>query len=154
MRQKPLKYFILSVIFIGLLGYYEDKLPAPVGDILSGHNGEVSEHTIDQAVILSDKRKQHILYGNGKSGGHKHGVGTPCKSEFPADWDDDKIINVTKRIAANDNLAWKQQDNGYHVSEYLEDDIRVRVVLGPRRERIITSYPTNVTRNPCPANDN
>lgn len=137
-----------------LVGLYEGNLPEPVQDFLKGYRGEVSETTIDQAVILTNKRRQHILYGNGKSGGHKHGVGTPCKSEFPEDWDDEKIISVTKKIAANDNLPWKQQDNGYHVSEYFEDGVKVRVVLGSKKQRIITSYPTNVQRNPCPANDN
>jgi len=101
-------------------------------------------------VIISDDRVQHILYGNGKSGGHLYGTGTPCKSEFPQEWNEDKVISVTRKIAANDNLDWERQDNGYYVSEAFEGDVRVRVVKGPKKQRVITAYPTNVERNPCP----
>jgi len=104
-------------------------------------------------VIISDSRVQHILYGDGKGGGHRYGAGVPCKSEFPQDWDDQKIISVTRKIAANDNLPWERQNNGYYVTESYEDDIRVRVVKGPQKQRVITAYPTNVKRNPCTAND-
>ncbi|MEZ5813412.1 MAG: EndoU domain-containing protein [Alphaproteobacteria bacterium] len=153
MGNKPLKYFITSVLLLLLLGLYEGKLPVPLQGFIAEHYKESSQTTNDTAVVLTEKRAQHILYGDGESGGHKHGVGTPCKSEFPEDWDDEKIIRVTKKIAANDNLPWEQQDNGYYVSEYLDDGVKVRVVLGEQKQRVITSYPTNVTRNPCPAND-
>ena len=101
-------------------------------------------------VIISEDREQHILYGDGRSGGHLHGTGTPCKSEFPESWNADKIIEVTREIAANDNLPWELQDNGYYVSESYEGEVRVRVVKGPQKRRVITAYPVNVKRNPCP----
>lgn len=105
-------------------------------------------------VVLSDHRAQHILYGDARGGGHKYGIGAPCKSEFPRDWDEGRILDVTKRIAANDNLNWREEYNGYYVTETMEDDVRVRVVLGREKRKIITAYPTNMPRNPCPANDN
>lgn len=105
-------------------------------------------------VLLSDTRITHILYGDETGGGHLHGTGTPCKSEFPADWNEEKIIQTTKSIAANDNLNWRQEQNGYFVTEDMTDGVNVRVVLDPQRSYIITAYPTNVPRNPCPANDN
>ena len=104
-------------------------------------------------VIISDDRIQHILYGDEKGGGHKYGVGKPCKSEFPQNWNDEKIINVTRNIAANDNLSWEQQGNGYHVAEDYVESVKVRVVKGSQKQRVITAYPINVERNPCPAND-
>lgn len=104
-------------------------------------------------VIITNQRKTHILYGDKTGGGHLHGLGKPCKSEFPEDWDEEEILDTVKRIAANDNLPWEQQDNGYHVAESYEGRTRVRVVLGPQKQKIITAYPTNVQRNPCPAND-
>ena len=103
-------------------------------------------------AIISDARIQHILYGDDKGGGHKHGVGRPCKSEFPHNWNDERIINVTRAIAANDNLPWERQGNGYYVAEDYAGDIKVRVVKGPQKQRVITAYPVNVPRNPCPAN--
>jgi len=104
-------------------------------------------------VIISDSRVRHILHGDGKGGGHLYGTGAPCKSEFPQSWDAGKVIDVTRKIAANDNLPWKRQNNGYYVTEAFEGDVKVRVVKGPQKQRVITAYPTNVKRNPCPAND-
>ena len=105
-------------------------------------------------VILSVSRAHHILYGDARGGGHKYGVGKPCKSEFPADWDDQEIIDTTKQIAANDTVDWRREDNGYFVGEKLVEGVNVRVVLGADKREVITSYPINVKRNPCPANDN
>lgn len=107
-----------------------------------------------RTIVLTPEREQHILYGDGRGGGHLHGVGKPCKSEFPPDWDAAQIIETSERIAANDNLDWEAQRNGYYVAESDQGHIRVRVVLGPQRQHIITAYPVNVERNPCPANDN
>ena len=84
-----------------------------------------------------------------RAAGIKFGAGRPCKSEFPEDWDDTKIINTTKRIAANDNLDWRREDNGYYVTETMHDDVKIRVVLGPEKRKVITSYPLNTRRNPC-----
>jgi hypothetical protein len=105
---------------------------------------------------LTAEAEQHILYGDRRGGGHLHGTGVPCKSEFPADWDADEVIDRVQAIAANDNLDWDKQDNGYYVAEQMVDDTRVRVVLNRDRSGVVTAYPTNVKRNPCPraANDN
>ncbi|MGH1376894.1 MAG: EndoU domain-containing protein [Alphaproteobacteria bacterium] len=99
---------------------------------------------------LNAKAKQHILYGNETGGGHKHGQNKPCKSEFPFSWNDEKIINIVKDIAANDNTQWNKQNNGYYVTEQNYESINVRVVIGKQQKQIITAYPTNVKRNPCP----
>ncbi|MCM2343941.1 MAG: EndoU domain-containing protein [Alphaproteobacteria bacterium] len=109
--------------------------------------------------VLTRQGAKHLLYGDTRGGGHLHGSNRPCKSEFPADWDAQEVITTVKQVAANDNLNWKQQDNGYHVSESMVENIRVRVVLNQDQTKIITAYPTNVPRNPCPerqdaANDN
>lgn len=108
--------------------------------------------------LLTPQAQQHLLYGDKRGGGHLHGVGKECKSEFPAHWDKEEVITRVKTVAANDNLNWKQQDNGYYVAEQNVEGIRVRVVLNGDRTKIITAYPTNVPRNPCPArrpaNDN
>jgi hypothetical protein len=107
----------------------------------------------DAAIALDQKAIEHILHGDGRGGGHLYGTGTPCKSEFPANWGQDKILETTRRIAANDNLNWKNQENGYRVAEDFLEGVKVRVVVDGARNRIVTSYPTNVRRNPCPAND-
>ena len=113
----------------------------------------------NKASVISPQRRVHILYGDKTGGGHRHGAGKPCKSEFPADWSDDAIIETIEHIAANDNLDWKKQRNGYYVTEKNVEGLRVRVVKGRDAESVITAYPTNVKRNACPtrrhpANDN
>lgn len=100
-------------------------------------------------VVLTPYAREHILYGNNSGGGHLYGVGEPCKSEFPQSWDSEDIVSVVTQQAANDNLKWTQQNNGYYVSEKMHGDVRVRLVLSDDRSRIITAYPVNQPRNPC-----
>lgn len=107
----------------------------------------------EQTIRISDQRANHILYGDVRGGGHKFGIGTPCKSEFPSNWNDAKIISTAKQIAANDNINWRAGRNGYFVGEQMIDGVNVRVVLDAEKDDIITAYPTNRPRNPCPAND-
>ncbi len=144
-RNKITKYILTLLTLFMVIAYYGVEQP---NDTSADNNLTEQFNT----VVLSERAKTHILYGDHNGGGHKHGVGKPCKSEFPESWDDQKIINIVKKIAANDNLNWEQQNNGYYVSEQNEGNIRVRVVMGDQRENIITAYPVNVKRNPCPAN--
>ncbi|MEM6811842.1 MAG: EndoU domain-containing protein [Pseudomonadota bacterium] len=108
----------------------------------------------NQAGLISDERRTHILFGDATGGGHLHGVGKPCKSEFPKHWSEDTIIKEIELIAANDNLSWRQEDNGYYVTEENVGNVRVRVVKNRDNTGVITAYPVNIERNPCPANDN
>jgi hypothetical protein len=107
-------------------------------------------------ITIPEQRKVHILYGDERGGGHLAGVGKACKSEFPDDWSAERVIEETALIAANDNLRWARQDNGYYKAEKMVEDVRVRVIVDRRRREVVTAYPVNVTRNPCPApaNDN
>lgn len=107
----------------------------------------------NKASAISPQRRAHILYGDATGGGHMFGAGKPCKSEFPKHWDEDTIIKEVELIAANDNLNWEQQRNGYYVTEQKVGAVKVRVVKGRENKNVITAYPTNVPRNPCPAND-
>lgn len=110
------------------------------------------------AITVSDARRIHILQGDNRGGGHAFGAGKPCKSEFPKEWSNDEIIAHVEAMAANDNLDWRKQQNGYYTAEDTIESVRVRVVLNQKRDDIITAYPVNLGRNPCPArtpaNDN
>ncbi len=103
----------------------------------------------DNNVVITNYAKQHILHGNKSGGGHKYGTGKPCKSEFPKSWNDEKILYEVKKIAANDNTNWNQEQNGYYVTEKSVEGINVRVVIGSNKTNIVTAYPTNTKRNPC-----
>lgn len=96
-----------------------------------------------QIVDLPEERKAHILEN------HRHGAGKACKSEFPAGWSDEKILSALEKLAANDNIPWKQEDNGYHVGEQDVEGLRLRVVLNREENILVTGYPVNVERNPC-----
>src|SRR5579862_9269387 len=45
-----------------------------------------------ESLELPAERAAHILDGDRWGGGHRHGTGRPGKTEFPADWDDERII--------------------------------------------------------------
>lgn len=163
-KKKPFLATVASLLLLVAFGVY-DYMQAPQREILveqPAQNPTVKPQTAAETkdllmpsmpVILSEKRVAHILYGDMTGGGHRYGAGKPCKSEFPQSWNDEKIIDVTRKIAANDNLSWERQGNGYYVVENFVDSVKVRVVKGPKKQRVITAYPVNVARNPCPAND-
>jgi len=103
---------------------------------------------------ISKQAKIHILYGDETGGAHFHTVTTPCKSIFPKTWDADKIIQLTEKIAAGDNLDWKARKNGNMFAQIVEDGILVRVIMDAQRKHVITSYPLNAGRTPCPKDNN
>ena len=51
------------------------------------------------AIHVSPDRTTHILDGDSNGGGHRRGVGTPEKTEFPASWDDKKIMSNVLDVA-------------------------------------------------------
>jgi hypothetical protein len=128
------------------------------GLVLLGITAYASNNYFLPTPALSEAAKERLLYGDETGGGHKHGVGIPCKSEFPADWSDEKIVETVEMIAVNDNLPWRHEGNGYDVVEQEIDGVKTRVVLRRKNGYIVSAYPTNTGRNPCPArapaNDN
>ncbi|MCM1158611.1 MAG: EndoU domain-containing protein [Clostridium sp.] len=55
---------------------------------------------IDNSVDLTDFRKEHILNN------HKYGVGKPDKTEFPQNWNNEKILHYVSDIATDPNAIW------------------------------------------------
>lgn len=141
-RRRGLLFILIALFLSGALSL--DKITNALG--LGG------------PVAISEQSKAHILHGDKTGGGHQFGAGKPCKSEFPKEWSGDDIIANVKMIASNDNLPWRKQRNGYYTAEETVEGVRVRVVLNGRRDDVVTAYPVNTGRNPCPrrtpANDN
>jgi hypothetical protein len=50
-------------------------------------------------VRVSEDRRRHILDGDANGGGHRHGTGSPGKTEFPAAWDDNRVIAEIESVA-------------------------------------------------------
>ncbi len=149
---KTRKGLLLIVLLLVFTGAGQSFLREHVSNLFSNH---------PDSVQLTQGRMNHILHGDDRGGGHLYGTGKPCKSEFPKDWNEEKIISTVKSIAANDNLDWEKESNGYYTAEEKVNGIKVRVVLSDDKTRIITAYPLNVPKNPCgakdtgtPANDN
>ncbi len=157
-QNKALKYFITSLLLLVLVAHYSGNFDSALQQ--SSPSFASSEIERPRHIVVSDKARQHILYGDASGGGHIYGANKPCKSEFPQDWDAQEIISTVEKLAANDNLNWRREDNGYYVTEAFEDDVKIRVVLGNQQEQVITAYPLNQKRNPCDkppkgaANDN
>jgi hypothetical protein len=127
----------------------QQKSPAPA----DAKKPKQVKEPFNQASFITDERRIHILYGDATGGGHLYGQNKPCKSEFPQHWNEDTIIKEVELIAANDNLNWHQQRNGYYVTQQKVGTVTVRVVKDRDNKNVITAYPTNTYRNPCPAND-
>ena len=51
------------------------------------------------SLHVPPERAGHILDGDRWGGGHRHGTGRPGKTEFPAGWDDEKIIGHVLDVA-------------------------------------------------------
>lgn len=154
-RNWPLLFIALAVLTTGSVFQSEiDAFLAGGGSAPAPAAPQTHESSdLSQSFNISANRAEHILYGNETGGGHRHGAGIPCKTEFPADWGDDKILGTVSKIAANDNANWRKEPNGYYVRETMIEGVNVRVVLGRDKSDVITAYPTNLPRNPCSAND-
>ncbi|MBN9560049.1 MAG: EndoU domain-containing protein [Alphaproteobacteria bacterium] len=100
-----------------------------------------------QAAISADRRI-HILDGDSTGGGHRPGVGTPGKSEFPVGWSDDKIINAIETVANDPAAIRTLQPNGRLRVEGTSGGIDIRVIIDRDGKSIWTAHPVNMPRNP------
>lgn len=102
------------------------------------------------AIRVSPERARHILDGDEGGGGHRHGTGSPGKSEFPAHWDDETIINAIAVVARTPDSI-RHQDNGRWKTLGEFDGVGVTVIVEPDSE-IWTAWPDEaspgVVRNP------
>jgi hypothetical protein len=138
------------------LEYYE-VLHATDSDRRTGRSGwdmiDAGNRPQLDAIGVSPERTKHILDGEAKgSGGHRHGVGKPGKTEFPQSWDDTKIMNHILDVARRpDSQPVHQHWNDRWVCGGTRDGIEVSVVV-LRTGEIWTAWPEEggpgVIRNP------
>jgi hypothetical protein len=142
--------------------YYEalrvaDGQPPEVGDSQEDRSGWDSVDAADRPAIedicVSPERTTHILDGEpGGGGGHRHGVGKPGKTEFPASWDDRKIVDTVVDAARRpDSTPEHQHWNDRWVCSGIRDSVEVSVIV-LRSGEIWTAWPEEgspgVIRNP------
>jgi hypothetical protein len=140
LKKNALLFLLPSFFFI--IFFIQAPVMALTPDIslIQSESGKTARYTI------TDARRQHILVGDARGGGHKFGMGRAEKSEFPKEWDDDKIINIALMIA-NDN-RWPQRPSGRYWLKLGEvEGLHIRVVLNREKMEIVTAYPINVRRN-------
>lgn len=98
-------------------------------------------------VDLTGHRKDHILNR------HRAGAGKPGKTEFPASWSDDKILNYVSDVATDPSstTGLGKWDSPYAIG--VREGVEIRVDFYPRNHpdyagKISTAYPTNTPANP------
>jgi hypothetical protein len=105
------------------------------------------------AIRVTPERSAHILDGDATGrGGHRHGVGNPGKTEFPASWDDKKIMDNVHDVARRpDQPPIYQAWNNRWLARGTRDDVEVVVVIADDG-RIWSGWPRpggpGVVRNP------
>jgi hypothetical protein len=106
-----------------------------------------------EAIRVNPERTTHILDGEpGGGGGHRHGIGLPEKTEFPASWDDKKIMSNVLDVAQRpDGPPVLQQWNNRWVCTGTRDSVEVSVIV-LRSGEVWTAWPEEgspgVVRNP------
>jgi hypothetical protein len=105
------------------------------------------------AIRITPERSAHILDGDDSGrGGHRHGVGNPGKTEFPASWDDKKIMDNVRDVGRRPDQPPIYQDwNSRWLARGTRDDVEVVVVVADDG-RIWSGWPRpggpGVVRNP------
>jgi Bacterial EndoU nuclease len=141
--------------------YYEalrvaDGKPVNGSSAASDRSGwdsvDARERPPPEAIRVGPERAAHILDGDRTGGGHRHGAGKPGKTEFPADWDDKKIVDALSDVARRLDLPPRRQEwNDRWVARGIRDDVGIVVVIA-RDGSIRTGWPTadspGVVKNP------
>jgi hypothetical protein len=102
------------------------------------------------SIRITPDRATHILDGDRTGGGHRAGAGG--ETEFPADWDDERILNNVEDVARNpDNWPEEPQPNGRWRIEGVRDGVHITAIVNPDGS-IRTAWPREgdpgVIKNP------
>jgi SPP1 gp7 family putative phage head morphogenesis protein len=106
-------------------------------------------HSVE-GVSVPENRARHILDGDDGGGGHRSGTGRPGKTEFPATWSDDRILDAVREVAGTGIADRPARRPGELVIVGEVEGVTIEVVVRPTGE-VRTAYPvrgTGVVRNP------
>jgi hypothetical protein len=92
-----------------------------------------------EALRIPPERAIHILDGDATGGGHRYGTGAPGKTEFPASWAEDKIIDSILSVARSPDSAVLQRNGRWKV-EGVRDEVMLAVII-MADGRIWSAYP-------------
>jgi hypothetical protein len=91
------------------------------------------------ALRIPPERAIHILDGDATGGGHRYSTGNPGKTEFPASWDDEKIIDSILSVARSPDSV-NLQRNGRWLVGGTRDGVMLDVII-MIDGRIWSAYP-------------
>jgi hypothetical protein len=149
----------------GRAEYYEVLRAASDGETADDGRGAVDADrsgwdSVDAAdrprvedIDVTPERTSHILDGDADgSGGHRHGTGIPGKTEFPASWDDKKIMDHALDVVRRpDSAPVLQHRNNRWICSGTRDSVEVTAIV-LRSGEIWTAWPEEggpgVRRNP------
>ena len=143
--------------------YYEALRAASDGETADG-GGEAADadrsgwDSVDaedrpnaEDIHVSTERTVHILDGDKTGGGHRHGVGKPGNTEFPASWTDERVIANVLDVARRPDKPPIHQDWDTWLCTGTRDAVDVWAVVEPSGG-ILTGWPgeggPGVVRNP------
>jgi hypothetical protein len=101
-----------------------------------------------KGVVITPERRDYILNGKGRGGGHKFGTNKPGKAEFPKGWSDDKIMEQIKSVGDDPASSRRVDTDGRIIIEGTREGIDIRVVVESDGVTVRSAYPTNTPRNP------
>jgi hypothetical protein len=105
-------------------------------------------HSIE-GISIPEDRARHILDGDGRSGGHRFGTGILGKTEFPASWSSDDIMEAIRQVGGTGVVDRPAHRGGDLVIVGEVNGVTIEVVVQPNGE-VRTGYPlagTGVVRN-------
>jgi hypothetical protein len=152
-RDRAEYYDTLRVRAIQQTGPRDSAVDAPRSR--SGWDtSEVSEHVArpgPDTIHVNSERATHVLDGDRWGGGHRHGTGRPGKTEFPADWDDKKVLGLVQDVArAPDGVPILQPNHRWRVQGE-RDGVTIFAIVQPDG-KIWSAWPQEgspgVIRNP------
>lgn len=86
---------------------------------------------------VSPARRTHILDGDASGGGHRFGAGKG-RSEFPAAWTDDEIIDEIEDVANDTSSTFSTGPNGRWRMVGVRRGVSIKVVVDPANAEIVT----------------
>lgn len=102
-----------------------------------------------RTVKVDEAAKIHILdWESWNRWWHRYWTGRTGKTEFPENWNDDKVINNIEDIISDKNSKIVIEEWGILQVFWTREGIDIKIVVDPKTERVITAFPLNTPRNP------
>jgi hypothetical protein len=131
-----------------------ENLKGLAAGVVLGGAGALGAGKVKAAAAVQNKpnlvdaeRTKHILVGDDRGGGHRHGTNRPGKSEFPASCSDDKILQEISDVRRDPGSKKASVRDGGSSYSGTRDGVDIKVIVS-NTGRIVTGHPTNLPRNP------